>query len=150
MAGDAPLIEAHGLVKRFGDVDALVGHQVGAAQLTGEGVATLVVDVTDDHPGALLDEASDRRQTDAAAASIRGVLADVHETSARARALSAAVEILLAVNDVEHSRQAGAIARKAFDAGADVGDLRARWPIRPSRCPRSASRSCFNLSWAVL
>ena len=49
-----------------------------------------------------------QRQIDLAAASIRGVLADTHAQAARAKALAAAVEILLAVEDVEHARRAAA------------------------------------------
>ena len=47
-------------------------------------------------------------QIDAAAASIRGVLLDTRTPSARARVLGAAVEILLAANDVEAARAAAA------------------------------------------
>jgi DNA-binding CsgD family transcriptional regulator/tetratricopeptide (TPR) repeat protein len=47
-------------------------------------------------------------QIDMAAAAIRGVLADTHGQAARARALPAAVEILLAVDDVEQARSAAA------------------------------------------
>jgi ATP/maltotriose-dependent transcriptional regulator MalT len=47
-------------------------------------------------------------QVDAAAASIRGLLIDTQTRAARARVLAAAVEILLAVNDVESARSAAA------------------------------------------
>ena len=45
-------------------------------------------------------------QTDAAAASIRGALADTRVLSARARMLAAAIEILLAAGDLENARAA--------------------------------------------
>jgi ATP/maltotriose-dependent transcriptional regulator MalT len=45
-------------------------------------------------------------RTDAAAASIRGVLVDTSERAARTRMLVAAVEILLAAGDLEHARAA--------------------------------------------
>jgi DNA-binding CsgD family transcriptional regulator len=47
-------------------------------------------------------------QTDAAVASIRGVLLDTRESAARAGMLAAAVDILLAAGDLEHARAAAA------------------------------------------
>jgi DNA-binding CsgD family transcriptional regulator len=47
-------------------------------------------------------------QVDSATASIRGVLLDIKARAPRARALAAAVEILLAAGDLEHARLAAA------------------------------------------
>jgi DNA-binding CsgD family transcriptional regulator len=58
-------------------------------------------------------------QIDAAAASIRGVLLDTRAATARARMLAAAVEILLAADDLEHARAGAAELSEiagAFDA----------------------------------
>jgi len=60
-------------------------------------------------------------QTDAAAASIRGVLLDTRVRAARARMLAAAVEILLAAGDLENARAAGAeLAEIARTVGAPL------------------------------
>jgi DNA-binding CsgD family transcriptional regulator len=55
-------------------------------------------------------------QIDAAAASIRSVLADTRARPARARALAAAVEILLAAGDLEQARAAAAELSEIADA----------------------------------
>jgi len=60
-------------------------------------------------------------QTDAAAASIRGVLLDTRVRAARARMLNAAVEILLAAGDLENARAAAAeLAEIARTIGAPL------------------------------
>jgi len=60
-------------------------------------------------------------QIEAAAASIRGVLLDTRERSARARMLAAAVEILLAAGDLENARTAAAeLAETANSIGASL------------------------------
>ncbi len=60
-------------------------------------------------------------QTEAAAASIRGVLLDARARAARARMLAAAVEILLAARDLENARAAAAeLAEIAGTIGAPL------------------------------
>jgi DNA-binding CsgD family transcriptional regulator len=92
-------------------------------------------------------------ETDAAAATIRGVLLDTPVRAARARILAAAVEILLAAHDLEHARGAAAELAKiaaAIDAPLlHAASAHATGAVRHAEGEMTGASASLRAAWEI-